>query len=193
MKTLDLRTLQCPHPVIQSRKALLDKPGMDLTVLVGDETARENLCRLADSLNYSATVTSDDDAFRIVLTPGGDQQDQKERPAARRNIIFITSETMGEGDDELGRLLLKNYLITLTEMSDLPEAILLVNAGVKLVCEGSELLEVFDKIGCLGVDIAACGLCLEFYHLSQKQSAGRATNMLEIATALQSADAVIRP
>jgi selenium metabolism protein YedF len=193
MKTLDLRTLQCPHPVIQSRKALLDEPGSELTVLVGDETARENLCRLADSLNYTAAVTPDDDSFRIVLTPGGDQQDQKERPAARRNIIFITSETMGDGDDELGRLLLKNYLITLTEMSDLPEAIFLVNAGVKLVCEGSELLEVFDKIGCLGVDIAACGLCLEFYHLSQKQAAGRTTNMVEIATALQSADGVIRP
>jgi selenium metabolism protein YedF len=193
MKTLDLRTLQCPHPVIQSRKALLDKPGIDLTVMVGDETARENLCRLADSLNYTAAVTPDGDAFRIVLTPGGDPQDQKERPAAKRNVIFITSETMGDGDDELGRLLLKNYLITLTEMSDLPEAIFLVNAGVKLVCEGSELLEVFDKIGCLGVDIAACGLCLEFYHLSQKQAAGRTTNMVEIATALQSADGVIRP
>ena len=193
MKTLDLRSLQCPHPVIQSRKALLDEPGSELTVLVGDETARENLCRLADSLNYLTVVTAEKNDFRIVLTPGSDQQSVKEHPAARRNIIFIAAETMGEGDDELGRLLLKNYLITLTEMSDLPDAIFLVNAGVKLVCEGSELLEVFDKIGCLGVDIAACGLCLEFFQLSQKLASGRTTNMLEIATALQSADGVIRP
>ena len=193
MKTLDLRSLQCPHPVIQSRKALLDEPGSKLTVLVGDETARENLCRLADSLNYLAVVTAEKNDFSIVLTPGSDQQSDKELPAARRNIIFIAAETMGEGDEELGRLLLKNYLITLTEMTDLPEAISLVNAGVKLVCEGSELLEVFDKIACLGVDIAACGLCLEFYHLSQKQASGRTTNMLEIATALQNADGVIRP
>jgi selenium metabolism protein YedF len=193
MKTIDLRTLQCPHPVIQSRKALLDEPGNALTVLVGDETAKENLCRLADSLNYVAEVTPDGTAFRIVLTPSSELNMENKIATARRNIIFITSETMGDGDDELGRLLLKNYLITLTEMTDLPEAIFLVNAGVKLVCEGSELLEVFNKIGCLGVDIAACGLCLEFYHLTQKQASGRATNMLEIATALQSADGVIRP
>lgn len=193
MKTLDLRTLQCPHPVIQSRKALLDDPGTDLTVLVGDETARENLCRLADSLNYKADVTPEAMAFRIVLTPDPNPEKQTGPTATRRNIVYLSSETMGRGDDELGRLLLKNYLITLTEMTDLPEAIYLVNAGVKLVCDGSELLEVFEKLGCMGIDIAACGLCLEFFHLKEEQATGRTTNMLEIATALQSADGVIRP
>lgn len=193
MKTLDLRSLQCPHPVIQSRKALLDEPGSALTVLVGDETARENLCRLAESLNYTADVNTEDDAFRVVLSPADERNNDTEVPAARRTVVFITSETMGSGDDDLGRLLLKNYLITLTEMDEVPESIYLVNAGVKLVCEGSELLEVFDKIGCLGVDIAACGLCLEFFHLTDKLAVGRPTNMLEIAGALQSADGVIRP
>lgn len=80
MKTLDLRTLQCPHPVIQSRKALLNDPGSELTVLVGDETARENLCRLANSLNYAAEVESSDNGFRIVLTPDLDLQKEKARP-----------------------------------------------------------------------------------------------------------------
>ncbi len=193
MKTLDLRNLQCPHPVIQSRKVLLDEPGIHLTVLVSDETARDNLTRLAESMNYSAQSTQDGDSFHVILTPSSAQNMSNEQAVTRRTIVFIDSETMGSGDDELGRLLLKNYLITLTEMSDLPEAIYLVNAGVKLVCAGSELLEVFDKIGCMGIDIAACGLCLEFFHLQDKQSAGRTTNMLEIATAMQSADGIIKP
>jgi len=193
MKTLDLRTLQCPHPVIQSRKALLDAPGSELTVLVGDETARENLCRLAESLNYAADVTPEADSFRIVLTPENANQLDNIPATARRTVVFITSETMGHGDDDLGRLLQKNYLITLTEMTELPETIYLVNAGVKLVCTGSELLEIFDKLGCQGIDIAACGLCLEFFHLKDKLAVGRTTNMLEIASALQNADGVIRP
>ncbi|MBE0501352.1 MAG: sulfurtransferase-like selenium metabolism protein YedF [Desulfuromonadales bacterium] len=193
MITLDLRTVQCPHPVIQSRKALLNEPGCELTVLVGDETARENLCRLANSLSYTTEVSSTDDGFRIVMTPDRAQPNGKSLIIPRRTIVLLAAETMGSGDDELGRLLLKNYLITLIELTDLPEAIFLVNAGVKLVCEGSELLEIFDKIGCLGVDIAACGLCLDFFHLKEKQKAGRTTNMLEIATTLQSADGVIRP
>lgn len=193
MKTLDLRNLQCPHPVIQSRKALLDEPGSDLTVLVSDETARDNLDRLAESLNYSASISQDGGDYQVVLTPDTEHQSADKTEITKRTVVFIASETMGSGDDELGRLLLKNYLITLTEMSDLPEAIYLVNGGVKLVCEGSELLEVFDKLGCLGIDIAACGLCLEFFHLKEKQALGRTTNMLEIATALQSADGIIRP
>ena len=176
MKTLDLRNLQCPHPVIQSRKALLDEPGIDLTVLISDETARDNLTRLAGSMNYSAQVTSEGDDFHVILTPDATQQSDSNQAVTRRTVVFITAETMGSGDDELGRLLLKNFLITMTEMTDLPEAIYLVNAGVKLVCEGSELLEVFDKLGCLGIDIAACGLCLEFFHLKEKHSLGRTTN-----------------
>lgn len=193
MKTLDLRNLQCPHPVIQSRKAILDEPGVELTVLVNDETARDNLCRLAESMNYATEINTEDNTWHIVLTPDSEQQKSADDTQTRRNIVYISSETMGSGDDELGRLLLKNYLITLTEMYDLPEAIFLVNAGVKVVCEGSELLEVFDKIGCMGVDIAACGLCLEFFHLKDKLATGRTTNMLEIATALQTADGIIRP
>lgn len=193
MKTLDLRNLQCPHPVIQSRKALLDEPGIDLTVLISDETARDNLTRLAGSMNYSAQVTSEGDGFHVILTPDTSQQSDSNQAVTRRTVVFITAETMGSGDDELGRLLLKNFLITMTEMTDLPEAIYLVNAGVKLVCEGSELLEVFDKLGCLGIDIAACGLCLEFFHLKEKHSLGRTTNMLEIAAALQNADGIIKP
>ena len=69
---------------------------------------------------------------------------------------------------------------------------LLVNAAVKLACDGSDALEALEKIACMGTDIAACGLCLEFFELKEKLQVGRTTNMLEVAESLQTAGRVIR-
>jgi selenium metabolism protein YedF len=191
MKTLDLRALTCPHPVIQTRRELLDNPGTPLTVLVSDTVARDNICRLAASLNYLTDITSDGTGYHLSLTPGAAGTDTDETPP-RRSILLLAADTLGSGDPELGHLLLKNYLCTLTEMDDLPEKLFLVNAGVRLVCQGADTLEALETLGCCGVDIAACGLCLEFYHLKDQLAVGRTTNMLEIATALQTAGHIIR-
>jgi len=192
MKTLDLRTLMCPHPVIQTRRELLDHPGAPLTVLVGDTVARDNICRLAASLNYLTDIISEGSGYHLSLTPGGAAADNDKSPA-RRSLLLLAADTLGSGDDELGHLLLKNYLCTLIEMEHLPEKIFLVNAGVRLACRGADTVEALNTLGCRGVDVAACGLCLEFYHLKDQLVAGRTTNMLEIASALQDADHVIRP
>ena len=193
MKKLDLREHQCPYPVVQTRKEMLDNPDLPLTVLVGDDVARENVSRLAESMGYVINVDDTDGGYALGLTP-------ESNPAAANNnqpvngptISLITADTLGQGNDELGHLLKKNYLFTLTEMDMVPDKILLLNAGVKLACEGSDALEALDKIACMGVDIAACGLCLEFFGLQEKLKAGRTTNMLEVAESLQTAGRVIK-
>ena len=53
--------------------------------------------------------------------------------------------------------------------------------------------EALNALACRGVDIAACGLCLDFYHLKEKLQVGRTTNMLEIAETALQAGRVIRP
>lgn len=191
MKTLDLRAFQCPHPVIQTRRELLDHPGVPLTVLAADTVSRDNICRLAASLNYETQITANGSGFSLLLSPGPGKTGVDLAPT-RRSIVLLAADTFGGGDPELGHLLLKNYLFTLSEMDDLPEKLYLVNAGVRLACRGADTLEVMETLGCRGVDIAACGLCLEFYHLKEQLAAGRTTNMLEIASALQNADHVIR-
>jgi len=191
MKTLDLRGMQCPHPVIQTRRELLDNPGIALTIQVGDTIARDNILRLASSLNYDAEVTAEGSGFRMVLNQGAGKTAAELAPS-KRSIVLIGSETFGHGDPELGRLLMKNYLYTLNDMDDLPEKLYMVNAGVKLACAGADTVEILAALGCHGVDIAACGLCLDFFHLKEQVAVGRTTNMLEIASALQGADHVIR-
>jgi selenium metabolism protein YedF len=194
MKTLDCRVRKCPAPVVETRKLILAEPGRPLTVLVGDDTARQNVSRLAASLGYQVAVKDTDGGFALELTPG-ESPGPASQPAQPqgRTVVYVAADTMGTGNDELGRILLKNFLFTLNELLIPPDAILFVNSGVKLTATGSEVIEALEKLACNGVDIASCGLCLEFFGLKEQLRIGRATNMLDIVEQLHQAGRVIRP
>ena len=193
MKELDLRNLSCPAPVIEARKALLAEPAASFRVLLGDDMALENVGRLARTLGYRVSPQEVEQGFGLQLDPAAAAKVQEAAPAGGASVVFVTSEVLGRGDDELGRILLRNFLITLVEAKETPDRILFVNAGVKLACEGSEALEALEALSGKGVDIASCGLCLDFYHLKDKLRVGRVTNMLDIVENLQRAAQVIRP
>ncbi len=195
MIELDYHQHQCPYPVVETRKQLLANPAATVAVLVGDQTARENISRLAGKMGYQVSETKVADNYQLTLTPGAQMEPTTVAAAAigGKTVIFCGCETMGDGDPDLGRILLKNFLVTLTELEVPPDAILFVNAGVKLACQGSEALEALTALACRGVDIAACGLCLDFYHLKEKLQVGRTTNMLEIAETTLLAGRVFRP
>jgi selenium metabolism protein YedF len=193
MKTLDCRDWQCPTPVVETRKTLLANPGEELTVLVADPAARDNVNRLAQSLGYN--VASDEDAgvWTLQLTFSGTTDEATAAVAVTgKTVVFVTGETIGSGDEELGRILLKSFLMTLIDATAQPDTILFVNGGVKLTVTGSEVLEALDKLACNGVDIASCGLCLEFYGFKDKLAVGRVGNMLETVETLHQAGRVIR-
>ena len=105
---------------------------------------------------------------------------------------MITSDRLGDGPEELGRLLMKNFIHTLLETGRLPTRMLFLNSGVFLTCEGSEVLEALGKLHGMGVEIFSCGLCLDFFKIKEKLRVGTTTNMLATAEYLLSADSVIK-
>lgn len=194
MKTLDCRIRKCPAPVVETRKLILAEPGQPLTVLVGDDTARQNVSRLAASMGYRVAASDTDGGFALELTPGQALEGKSEpAPAQGKTVVYVAADTMGTGSDELGHVLLRNFLFTLNELPVPPDAILFVNGGVKLTTTGSEVIEALEKLASNGVDIASCGLCLEFFGLKDQLKIGRATNMLDIVEQLHQAGRVIRP
>jgi selenium metabolism protein YedF len=193
MLKLDYRQFQCPYPVVETRKQLLANPGQSFLIQVGDRAACENVGRLAAGQGYAVAHQTLEDGFALTLVPAGEDQAQAGAAVDGRTILFCKSDRMGDGDPELGRLLLKNFLMTLTELDQLPDTILFVNSGVKLACHDSEALEALNLLAGRGVDIAACGLCLEFYHLKDQLRVGRVTNMLEIAASQLRAGRIITP
>jgi len=194
MKTIDCRSKRCPHPVIETRKLLLAEPGVSQRVLVGDETSRENVSRLAASLGYAISVNETEGGYALDLTPSETAPAVAETaaPAQGKTVVFITSDTLGSGDDELGRILMKNFIFTLTEFDTAPDSVLFVNGGVRLTTADSEVIEALEKLADKGADIASCGLCLDFFGLKDQLKLGRATNMFDIVDTLQKAGRIIR-
>lgn len=204
MKTIDVRDLACPGPVLKLRE-LLNEGEREITMHVADELCRSNVTRFAASRNAEAEVEDPGDGtFVVRINAGGDSTGARSgeevlmvsevsRATVGPRVVQITAGTMGSGDDELGALLLRSFLKTQAELEQKPDAILFYNDGVKLCCEGSYLLDDLRELEATGVEIIACGTCLNYYELSDRLAVGRVTDMLEIAGRLSAAGRVVRP
>ncbi len=94
-------------------------------------------------------------------------------------VFFIQSEGLGRGDERLGTLLMANFLRLLADSPQKPAAIILWNAGVKLACEDSTLLEYLKRLQARDVEILACTTCLEYFDLKEKLLVGKPTTMVK--------------
>ena len=106
---------------------------------------------------------------------------------------YLSSNQMGQGDEALGKLLMKGFVFALTQQDMLPETILLYNSGAFLSCEGSDNLEDLKTLEAQGVEILTCGTCLNHYGLAEKRQVGGVTNMYEIVEKMTKASVVVRP
>jgi selenium metabolism protein YedF len=104
--------------------------------------------------------------------------------------ILIQSEFIGRGSDELGELLMSRFLTVLTDSKVKPASLLFLNSGVKLVVEGSWALTHLKKLEEQGVEILACGTCLDFFGLTDKLKVGKPTDMVSTIDSLLNSDIV---
>lgn len=114
-------------------------------------------------------------------------------PEQRRIVAVVSADHMGEGNDELGRALIKGFLFAMTMQEELPSTILFYNGGAHLTCQGSDSLEDLKSLQERGVEILTCGTCLDFYGLKDQLAVGSVTNMYDIVERQMKADLVIRP
>jgi len=106
-------------------------------------------------------------------------------------VIAISSDSMGRGDEELGKVLLRNYIHTLTDMSHKPEVLIFFNSGVTLATEGSPVLADLAALEDQGVRILLCGTCLAHYDLKDQVKVGEISNMYTISETMLHAAKVI--
>lgn len=95
----------------------------------------------------------------------------------KAKVMLIQSEGLGRGDDRLGSMLMANFLRLLGDGKDKPRSLVFWNTGVRLVCEGSKVIEHVKKLEEQGVEILACTTCLEYWNLSDKLLVGKPTTM----------------
>lgn len=104
-------------------------------------------------------------------------------------MFLITSEGIGL-DEPVGKLLMANFLRLLGESPQKPAAIVFMNTGVRLVCEGSNFLEHAKKLEAQGVEMLACTTCLEYFELTDKLKVGKPTTMGKTIQQMMALDAV---
>lgn len=197
MKTIDALDKVCPAPIIMSKKALKDVD--EIEILVNDDMAPENLRKLAAQQNYEYGVEENGENEWKVHLKKTAKSGQPEAAKAGFNeqgdsyIVVINTDVMGHGDETLGRNLLHSFVYSLTEQDVLPDKILCYNGGVKLVVEGSDFLTDLKPLAEAGVDIYACGACLDFFGLKDKVAVGSISNMYEIVDMMRKQNRIVRP
>jgi len=107
------------------------------------------------------------------------------------SIILITNEGMGKADKELQLKLMTTYLRLLAENNYLPNAICFYTEGVRLVIEGSPVLDSLNILEQKGVRLIICSTCLNYYGLTDKVRVGIIGGMADILEAQVKAEKVI--
>jgi len=108
-----------------------------------------------------------------------------------KKIVTINSEFCGQGSDELGKKLMGSFFRKLWVEENKPEAIIFYNSGVKLLAEGSSVLDALNGLFNSGIDLIACGTCVGYYQLKNKITVGRISDMREIVSLLMNSDNTI--
>ena len=202
MITVNAMGDNCPIPVIKTKKAMQALTGPEtIEVLVDNEIAVQNVTKMASS--SGGKVTSEklgEKEYKVTIAMGGaavtadDAEETACIPDARDNmVVVVSSDRMGSGNDELGKVLIKGFVYAITQLDKLPKTMLFYNGGATLTCEGSDSLEDLKSLEAQGVNIMTCGTCLDYYGIKEKLAVGSVTNMYVIAETMAGADKIIRP
>ena len=105
-------------------------------------------------------------------------------------VFLIQSEGLGRGDEQLGSMLMSNFLRLLGESQDKPNSMIFWNTGVRLACEGSPVLHRLKQLEEQGVELLACTTCLEHFELTDKLAVGEPTNMMKSIQSMLNSDVV---
>ncbi len=205
MLTVNAMGDKCPVPVVKTKKAI-DALTADETVevLVDNETSVENVTKAGKAMGYAAENEKlGEGRYRVtihVVKGAGAPAAAEVRPedytcsvGKKKVVVAVGSDRMGEGNEELGGVLIKSFFFALTQLDELPSTIIFYNGGVHLSCEGSPVLEDLKNLAAQGVEIISCGTCLNFYGIKEKLAVGEVSNMYDIVEHQRAADLVIKP
>ncbi len=197
MRIIDARGKLCPQPVIMTKKEV-DAGENEITVIVDNETSRENVLKFANKLQFLTVVEEKNDGIYVYLNKEGMNscdisvenaiEDSISKGKPEKKGFVIGSDKLGKGSDDLGKILMKGFLYTLSETKPYPNFLIFLNSGVKLTTTGSESIEDLKKMENAGVKIVSCGTCLDFFEIKTKLEVGNISNMYDIVETIADSD-----
>ena len=188
---LDCRNLNCPEPLLRTKKALGElKIGESLEILVNDVAPRENIKRFLAKNGFEAKI-SQAGADTLIKTVKTDELKDESiddiycsvTAPKRGKVIFLNEEQCGSGP--IGKSLLAKFLGAALNLDEKPVKVICVNNAVRITTNrGHECFEAIKKLNEAGAEILSCGSCLEGYELVDKLAIGEISNAYEIMDVL---------
>ena len=188
---LDCRNLNCPEPLLRTKKALGElKIGESLEILVNDVAPRENIKRFLAKNGFEAQI-SQAGADTLIKTVKTDKLKDESiddiycdvTAPKRGKVIFLNEEQCGSGP--IGKSLLAKFLGAALNLDEKPVKVICVNNAVRITTNrGHECFEAIKKLNEAGAEILSCGSCLESYKLVDKLAIGEISNAYEIMDVL---------
>lgn len=203
-RTIDCMGMACPLPVINAKKAIEAFTGNGtLHIKVDNETAVQNLIRLGEHNGFKVTSTKDGEkAFTVTMAvvagtgkPASVPAEALscQTPAGSGRVVVLSADTMGTGDEKLGRKLMKAFIFALTSQDVTPDKVICYNTGARLTTVDADTIRDLKVLEAAGTTVMTCGTCLDFYGLKQQLQVGIVSNMYDIVEAQMNAALVIRP
>jgi len=204
MQIVDTSGQQCPAPLIATKSALKGaRIGDSFKVITDNQTSFNNISRFLQDNKTEFSSGESNGIWTLLITKktsGSVTADPAEYctteiPHFSRGdfIVAFTSDKMGEGDAELGHLLMGIFIKAIRDLDVLPGKMVFYNRGVTLGSEDSPVIDHLREIEKMGVNMLLCATCAKYYSIEEKIKIGTLSNMFEIAQVMSSAGNIIRP
>lgn len=191
---LDARGLACPQPVLMTKAELEKIEEGVITVLVDNKGSSINVKNFCEANGHTVTVAEKDGYFQIEVAKGYECSIAEAAPESKDEniVVFISSEGVGSEDIELGKILMKGFIGNLKNMETLPKTVIFVNNSVKMLTHNEATIPLVKELTELGVEVLACGTCLDFYGITDELQVGNVTDAFTVADRMFKADKVVR-
>jgi selenium metabolism protein YedF len=189
---IDCKGLQCPIPVVKTKKYFDSIENGVSTVIVDNLVAKNNIVKLAMGSGYKSIVEEKEKLYFIEITKEKCEAMNTPIEEVKKFTLVVSTDKLGSGDDKLGVILMKSYMFALSEADLIPNDLIFVNGGVKLTTDDSQVLGSLKKLVERGANILVCGVCLDFYNIKDNLSVGEISNMYTIVQLMNDADNTIK-
>jgi len=201
MKIVDTKGLTCPQPLIMLKEALLEiEPGDKIQVLTDNDTSLKNLTSYLKDQGANPEVSTSGKVHTISTTRP-DSPIEESNPAvyctseavSNEYVVCLKGNLMGNGDPDLGKLLMETFVENLKLQKHLPTHVVLYNEGVKLAMKESPSCSSLCELEELGCRIMLCGTCIDHYGIQYDIGVGMISNMISITETLVQTGHVVTP
>ncbi len=199
---VDARDLFSPRPTVMALEALTKlKKEETLAVLVNDGKAVDELMHLAEEHDCRFALEDEGDYSVVTLAPTYQVKVVDPLEEALRlmgitpmsnPIIVFGSDTVGTGNDMVGKILMQEFIYDLALQEDLPSAIVFYNGGAKLAMRESEVLEQLVELEDLGVELLVDSVSAEAFGGEDNVGVGEVVDPYIVVALLTSQPGIIR-